>query len=337
LVRDERTAANDSLGDHVEMLARYLGAAVMLLVEDPDVTELRYNPGDVVRVNTLSRGRRATDVRLSPANAQAFLNAVADAKRLTLDASRPEIQAELPPGLFRGARLQGFVAPVTSGPAFVLRKPPARVITLGEYVAQGVLTTSQRGFLELAVLDHENVLVAGGTGTGKTTLVNALLEAVARLCPEERVVLLEDTVELLCPVTDQIALRTHGELDLFRLLVGSLRLSPDRIIVGEVRDHSALALLDAWSTGHPGGFATLHANHPEAALDRLDRLARRAAQGVPQHQLVAETVQLVVMLQGDHGRRHVTSIARVRGTDAPGRYALEPVTAPAHAAPKESA
>ena len=231
----------------------------------------------------------------------------------------PRLQAELPKPVFRGSRLQGFVSPLTAGPSFTIRKPPTVIYSLDDYVACSVITAAQRDQLRTAVAEHRSIVVAGGTNTGKTTLANALLREITLQFPHERLVLLEDTVELQCAASDHLALRTNGCVTLADLVRNTLRTSPDRIIVGEVRGAEALDLLDAWATGHPGGIATVHASSVEGALLRLDRLAQRA-NVPPQAELVAEAVGLVVVIEGGNARRRVSEIARVDGRYADGRY-----------------
>jgi type IV secretion system protein VirB11 len=251
-----------------------------------------------------------------------FLNAVASRLGVTLTSVSPRLEAELPTRVFGGARLQGFIPPVTSGPTFNIRKPASSIYSIDDYVASDVLSEDQGIVLRATIAERKNILVIGGTNTGKTTLANALLHEIATQFPADRVVILEDTVELQCAARDQLALRTTASTTLADLLRSALRTSPSRIIVGEVRGAEALDLLDAWATGHPGGVATLHASTPEGALARLDRLAQRS-NVPPQTELVAEAVHLVVVIEGSHSRRHVTSIVRVRGLDRSGRFVLQ--------------
>ena len=306
------------------MLARFLGEGVMAGFYEEDVTEVYTNPQDgAVWFDTRTCGKVRAGVVLAPARAEQFLNAVADLHGLTVSAERPALQAELPRELFRGARLQGFLAPMASGPCFVVRKPPATVYPLDDYVERGALSESGRAVLARAVSERWNVLVAGGVGSGKTTFVNALLEEVARTCPDDRVVLLEDTVELQCRVADHLALRTPPSGTLAELVRYTLRAYPRRIVVGEVRGAEALDLLDAWATGHPGGLGTFHAEDAPSALLRLDRLCQRAR--VPsQAALIAEAVDLVVVMRGGHAsERRVRDLVRIRGLRPDGSFHLE--------------
>lgn len=316
--------------DYAEMMARYLGGRVMTAFADDDVTELYVNPQDgAVRVESRRLGKMDTSYRLPRERIEMFLNAVAASHDGRLDAEHPSIQAELPQARFRGARLQGFVAPVTQGPCFTIRKPPAVVYPLESYVDQQRLPAAWRLRLAEAVRGRESILVVGGTNTGKTTLANALLREIASARPADRVVILEDTVELQCAAPDHLALRTAPGVTLRDLVKQALRTSPTRIVVGEVRDATALDLLDAWATGHPGGVATLHATTISGALLRLDRLAQRA--GVPsQRALIADAVQLVVLLQNTSAQggaaRRVTDLVRVSGLTEEGRYVLHRCT-----------
>ena len=313
---------NSSADRYAETIARYLGPKLTELFQDDDITEIYVNPHEgIVRVDTRSRGKVATDERMPAHRVEMLLNAVSASIGENLTAENPRLQAELPKPMFRGSRLQGFVLPVSVGPSFTIRKPPTFIYSLDDYVSHAVLSGAQRDELRRAVSEHRSIVIAGGTNTGKTTLANALLGEITIQFPHERLVLLEDTVELQCAATDYLALRTNGRVALADLVRNTLRTSPDRIIVGEVRGAEALDLLDAWATGHPGGVATVHASSTEGALHRLDRLAQRA-NVPPQAALVAEAVGLVVLIEGGNLRRRVADIVRVDGICPDGRYRL---------------
>ena len=306
------------------LMERYLGPDVLAAFADDDVTEVYVNAGDgLLRADTHSKGKVALGAAVRGDQIEQFLNAVAAYRGDTLGATSPTVQAELPAETFGGARIQGFVAPLVPRACFVIRKPARRVFTLASYVEHGTMTEPQCQAIRAAVRDHENVLVCGGTGSGKTTLCNAVLLEMSEQFPRERVVVLEDTAELQCRADDHLALRTSEDVSLSDLVKVTLRCTPDRIVVGEVRDGAALHLLDAWATGHPGGCATVHATDAQGALRRLDRLAQRA--GVPpQHELVAEAVGVVVVIQGGNEGRRVRELVRVDGY-RDGAYALHPI------------
>jgi type IV secretion system protein TrbB len=280
-----------------ERHARYLGPEIARFFDDPDVTEVYVNPDGRLRVDTHSRGKVDTGILLSSERIEMFLNSAASETGAVFDGQHPRLQAELPHELFGGARLQGFRPPVAAGPCFVVRRPPSVIHPLASYVERGMLAPAWCERIRAAISARDNILVVGGTATGKTTFANALIHEIATQSPTERLVILEDTVELQCAAPDHVALRTSPQVPLPELVRSTLRARPDRIVVGEVRGAEALDLLDAWATGHPGGVGTLHASSVEGALLRIDRLAQRA--GVPpQRELVAEAVRLVVLLEG---------------------------------------
>jgi type IV secretion system protein VirB11 len=235
----------------------------------------------------------------------------------------PIVSAELPES---GERFEGLLPPVSTAPCFSIRKPAAKIYTLDDYVADGVLPVPLADLLKRAVFDRRNILVAGGTSSGKTTLANALLAEMATR--DERVIILEDTRELQCAAPDCVNLRTKpGVANLAALVRSTLRLRPDRIIVGEVRGGEALDMLKAWNTGHPGGIATVHANSARAALYRIEQLIQEVVVTVPRR-LIAEVIDLVVFIHGRGTSRRIDSIGEMRGLDASGDYALTELESP---------
>jgi type IV secretion system protein VirB11 len=221
-----------------------------------------------------------------------------------------------------GERFEGLLPPVVAAPTFAIRKPAVAVFTLNDYVAAGIMTSGQAEALRAAVAARKNILVAGGTSTGKTTLTNALLAEVAKTA--DRVVLIEDTRELQCPAPNLVALRTKdGVVSLSDLVRSSLRLRPDRIPIGEVRGAEALDLLKAWGTGHPGGVGTIHAGSALGALRRLEQLIQEAVVTVPRA-LIAETIDVVAVLSGRGRERRLTELMCVTGLGPAGDYVLSP-------------
>ncbi len=242
--------------------------------------------------------------------------------RLEAHGANPIVSAELPPredGV-AGERFEGLLPPVSMAPCFSIRKPAKRIYTLDDYVSDRIMLAAQADALRLAVAERKNILVAGGTSSGKTTLANALLAEIAKL--DERVILIEDTRELQCAARDCVALRTKaGVVSLADLVRSTLRLRPDRIIVGEVRGLEALDMLKAWNTGHPGGIATVHANSAQSALYRLEQLVQEVVVSVPKR-LISEAIDLVVFISGRGVSRRIETIAEIRGLAPDGDYAL---------------
>lgn len=298
------------------MLRTALGPAIAGFLEDPDIVEVMLNPDGRLWVDRLKEGLVATDEVLIPADGERIVRLVAHHVGAEVHSGSPRVSAELPE---TGERFEGLLPPVVTAPTFAIRKPAVAVFTLEDYVAAGIMTESQAGVLRLAVERRKNVLVAGGTSTGKTTLVNALLAEVAK--SPDRVVLIEDTRELQCAAPNLVALRTKdGIASLSDLVKSSLRLRPDRIPIGEVRGAEALDLLKAWGTGHPGGIGTIHASSALGALRRLEQLVQEAVVTVPRA-LIAETIDIVAVLAGRGSSRRLVEIALVDGLDpATGDY-----------------
>jgi type IV secretion system protein VirB11 len=219
-----------------------------------------------------------------------------------------------------GERFQGFIPPASAAPAFVIRKPAMQVFTLADYVAQGVCTQAQADAMLQAVYGRKNILIAGSTSSGKTTLTNALLAVMATT--GERIVTLEDTPELQCTAPNHLALYTRtGLIDMTQLVMMTMRCRPDRIIVGEVRSGAALALIRAWGTGHPGGISTVHANDARQTLTRIEQLILEVAVSVPRL-LIAESINVIVYIERRAGGRVVESVSRVMGVEGE-HYVLE--------------
>ncbi|HYQ91339.1 MAG TPA: P-type conjugative transfer ATPase TrbB [Candidatus Competibacteraceae bacterium] len=305
---------------HAEKLRRELGPVVRHALQDPRVVEVLLNPDGKLWVDILGEGLRDTGETLSPAQAENLLGTVAALLGTVITAERPLLEGELP---LDGSRFQGVLPPVVAQPVFAIRKRAVQVFTLDDYVTGGLLTAAHAGAIREAVAQRRNLLVVGGTSSGKTTLANAILAVIAdQAGARERLVLLEDTVELQCTAPNTVALRTTETIDLTRLLRATLRLRPDRIIVGEVRGGEALALLKAWNTGHSGGLATVHANSAEAGLLRLEQLIQEAGVS-PQPALIAEAVHLIVHLVKEDGWRFVKAVTEVHGWESGGGYRLK--------------
>ena len=303
------------------MLRTALGPSITRFLEDPAVVEVMLNPDGRLWVDRLSEGLSDTGERLSPADGERIVRLVAHHVGAEVHPRSPRVSAELPDS---GERFEGLLPPVVAAPAFAIRKPAVAVFSLDDYVAANIMTTDQAVILRQAVASRANILVAGGTSTGKTTLTNALLAEVAKTA--DRVVIIEDTRELQCAAPNLVAMRTKdGVATLSELVRSSLRLRPDRIPIGEVRGSEALDLLKAWGTGHPGGIGTIHAGSGIGALRRLEQLIQEAVITVPRA-LIAETIDLVAVLSGRGSARRLADLARVEGLGPDGDYRVSPIT-----------
>lgn len=303
-----QTSQQAARARQMEALRRNIGADLIGWLEDKKVVEVMLNPDGALWVDAMGEGMRRVG-EMDAIRALSIINSVAALLGAVVTADTPILECELP---LDGSRFEALIPPLVRQPTFTIRKKALLVFTLDDYVAKGIMTKCQREAIETAVSGRENILVAGGTGTGKTTLANAILHAVSVLDADHRIVIIEDTLELQCTAPNTVFLRTAENTDMTRLLRATMRLRPDRIVVGEVRDGAALALLKAWNTGHPGGVGTVHANSAEAALVRVGQLIQEA--GVPANpELIAEAVNVVVSIKRTATGRVVDEIIQVAG------------------------
>lgn len=314
-MRPEDVAAQRKL----DALHHALGAQVLEALARPQVVEVMANPDGRLVIDALGEGRVDTGARLSAEARERAIRLIAEHVGEPVTRDDPRLSGILP----SGERFQGFMPPVTPQPAFSIRKRPAVIWGLDDYVAQAILTLAQAAKLREAVAARRNVLISGGTGSGKTTLANALLAEPA--FANDRVFLLEDTPELQCAAWDLVPVLTRrhpkpiGVVDLVR---DALRMRPDRIVVGEMRDGAAaLETLKAWNTGHPGGLSTLHANSAAEALARLEDLLMEVVANPPRR-AIAQAVDLIVHIRRTATGRKVEDVLELNGLDAVGDYHL---------------
>jgi P-type conjugative transfer ATPase TrbB len=270
-----------------------LGYDVMGALRDPSVVEIMLNSDGKLWVERFGEPMRCVGF-MSAVNAESAMGSIADALHTTVTRDSPILEGELP---LDGSRFEGLIPPVVAAPTFTIRKKAVKVFTLDDYVRSGVMSALQKEKIETGVAARNNILVVGGTGSGKTTFTNAVIEAMTRLAPEDRLVIIEDTAEIQCPAENAVILRSSVDVSMQQLLRATMRLRPDRILVGEVRGGEALALLKAWNTGHPGGVATIHANGAEAGLVRMEQLVSESGMTVGVPVLIGEAVDMVVFIQ----------------------------------------
>lgn len=329
------SSIKSSQGRSRAMLRTAMGPNIAAALADPLTQEIMVNPDGRLWIDRLGEGRIDTGTLYDPAQVERIIRLVASHARTEAHGLAPIISAELPPhGEGAGERFEGVLPPVSTAPCFSIRKPAARIYTLSDYVGDGIMSTETARLLSVAVAERKNILVAGGTSSGKTTLANALLAEMGER--DERVILIEDTRELQCAALDVVALRTrvagsagagtvNATVNMADLVRSTLRLRPDRIIVGEVRGREALDMLKAWNTGHPGGIATVHANSAASALFRLEQLIQEAVVTVPRR-LISEAIDLIVFIAGRGLARRVEPPVRVAGLDPDGGYSTVDLT-----------
>lgn len=290
----------------IEKLRFEFGKQVCDYLDDPTIIEIMLNPDGTLWVEHLGEPKKAVGV-MEAYRAEAAMGTVATALGTKITKESPILECELP---MNGSRFEAVIPPIVSAPAFTIRKKATQIFTLDDYVSKKIITPHQKSVLSDAVKNHKNILVVGGTGTGKTTLTNAILKEMTDTCPEERFVIIEDTAELQCAAPNTVIFRAVEYIDMTRLLKVTMRMAPDRIIVGEVRDGAALALLKSWNTGHPGGIATVHANDATAGLTRIQQLISEV-NATPMQSLIAETIDVVLNIEKTSSGRKVKEIIEV--------------------------
>ena len=292
-------------------LKREFGVHVVEALENPDVLEICVNSDGRVWVEEKRKRLYDTGCLMPPGNLLAALGTVAAMLDMELNEISPILEGRLP---LDGSRIEGTIPPVSSdGPSMSIRKHASAIFPLSQYVTEGRISQSAADYLRNAIRDAQNILVAGGTSSGKTTFVNALIRELLSLASGDRLIVIEDTAELQCMTTNKQSFVASDSVSMRKLLKTAMRYRPDRIIIGEVRGGEALDLLKSWNTGHPGGLATVHANNAVAALLRIEQLISEVSV-TPMSALIAEAIHIVVYMK-EFGRtgRQVMEIIRVTG------------------------
>ncbi len=296
-----------------------MGPIAMDALRSPDILEIMLNPCGSLWLERFGEPMFEAG-RIAPELGQRIVSLVAAALGTTITREIPRVEGEFP---LDGSRFEGTDRPIVPGPSFVIRKKPNRIFPLESYVDNDILENNAMDFLHEAIRRKCNILVVGGTGSGKTTFVNGMIEALSRICPNDRLVTMEDTYELQVSSKNKVLFRTSDQVDMQELTRITMRYRPDRIIVGEVRDGAALDLLKAWNTGHPGGIGTLHADSAENALGRLEDLVAERLTS-PMHRLISRAINVVVFIEKTVEGRKVSQVAIVHGYDrAKASYSME--------------
>lgn len=328
---------------YVEKLVREFGDTLMTQLRDPLTEDIVLNPDGRLWVKSVGRSFQ-TFGAMPASQALSAFGTLAAIKGTVIHHDQPVLETDLP---IDGSRFQALIPPVVSSPVFAIRCRPKKVFTLDEYEAanilsdqsdplnaprerddflQGVKGLSHREVIQQAIAAKKNILIVGSTGSGKTTMVNAMLHELSRTAPDDRVLLIEDTTELQCTVANHVALLAVGKVTMLDCLRSCMRLKPDRIVVGEVRGAEAHTMLKAWNTGHPGGAATVHANDAVSGLRRLESLVAEAT-SAPQQALISEAVDVVIFIDAEKSSkagRKVREIIVVLGYED-GKYLFEHV------------
>jgi type IV secretion system protein TrbB len=304
-----------------EKLLRDLGQTFMDAFNDARTVEIMLNADGCLWQERLGEPMTLLG-QMRASQAEAVIKTVAGFYGKEVTRLKPVLESEFP---LDGSRFAAQLPPVVGAPTFALRKKAVAVFTLDDYVEKGIMSPHYCQVLKKAVADHRNILVIGGTGSGKTTLVNAVIREMSDQDAKERVLIIEDTGEIQCLAKNHVQYRTSAEISMTQLLRTSLRMRPDRILVGEVRGPEALDLLMAWNTGHEGGAATLHANDARAGLTRLAMLISMHPDAPrPIEPLIGEAVHVLVHITRTPTGRTIPEILEVDGYED-GRYQLRQI------------
>ncbi|WP_088212957.1 P-type conjugative transfer ATPase TrbB [Shewanella sp. Shew256] len=295
----------------IQSIKSHMGMPLFNKLNDPNVIEIMLNPDGNLWVEEFGEPMSVFG-SMQPSNASLFMKAIAGYHNTTISDEKPILECELP---LDGSRFEGIFPPVTKNPTFTIRKKALRVFTLNNYIESQILSEHQFKALLDAIESHKNILIVGGTGSGKTTFANALIDAMVKNNINERIVIMEDTNELQCTAPNSVILRSNEHTSINRLLRATLRLRPDRILVGEVRGGEALELLKGWNTGHPGGIATIHADSASQGLQRLEDLLSEATPNVNKA-MIASTINVVVFIKKNPTGRKIEEVIQVTGYDS---------------------
>jgi type IV secretion system protein VirB11 len=296
----------------IEKMSREAGSDILGFLADGDVTEIMLN--DDGRVWICRRNQSSavdSGVTMPFSRSISFLGTVASFYDKTLNTANTTLSEVLP---IDGSRLSGVIPPTVEAPSFNIRKRAPRVFTLADYIQREQMTPGDREVIRDGILKRKNFLIAGATGSGKTTLANAVLEELNELRPMDRIVSIEDTAELQIEQANKVRMYTNENVSMQKLLFTAMRQNPERIIIGEIRDKVALDLLKSWNTGHPGGVTTLHANSSLEALFRLEMLILEATPG-PMRNLIGQALGIILFIERLKGVPTLTQILEVRGYD----------------------
>lgn len=310
---EEENRAIRSLKSHLQR------TGLLTLLDDPNVIELMLNSDGWLWVEAFGKPMFKHS-KISADDANIIIRSIAHYHGELIDRECPVLECELPTD---GSRFEGVVPPLTSQTSFTIRKKATQLFTLDDYLEVGTLSRTQYEAIQGAIARRENMLIVGGTGSGKTTLTNGIIDAMVKHDEHDRIIILEDTNEIQCAAENSVIMRTSDKADIGmkQLLRVTLRYRPDRILVGEVRGGEALDLLKAWNTGHPGGVATIHANSAMLGLERLEQCIEEVSTNVNRH-VIAATIHWVIFIQKTADGRRIKELAKVIGTDGK-KYQLE--------------
>lgn len=310
-LKEMKIKSNDRM---LELLEYSLGAIVPLLKMD-NVVEVMLNPDKTVWVDTLDKGMYKTNLEIDPIDSERTIHTIASHVDRIVDYKEPILSAELPGS---GYRFQGNLPPISKYPSFTIRKKALMILTLDNYIENKNLTVKEKEIIQQAIINKQNILIVGGTSTGKTTFANAVLNEISILCPNDRIAILEDTSEIECNSKNKYEFKTSDFVHMKDLVKSSMRMRPDRIVIGEVRGEEALNVITAWNSGHPGGLCTIHSDSAIGGIQQLEQYIERVSIN-KQEKLIAKSVNIIIVLEriiiNNRPIRRVKGIYKMNGYD----------------------
>jgi len=311
---------NNNEQQEIELIKFNMGNEILELLNDKDVSEIIINDDTKLFKDTFSEGQVFTGKYIDPTRTLSLIQVVASYSKQIIDENNPILEARL----YDKSRFTGVIPPLADNPTINIRKHTILKLTLDDYVDTGVITQNQKKILLDNIKNKRNILVVGATGSGKTTFANACINDISKL--NERLGILEDTPEIQTTATNRYFLHTSSNKKMIDLVKVSLRMTPQRIIVGEIRDGASLYLLRAWNSGHGGGVCTIHSDSARKALGQLEGYIQEVSQ-TPQKQLIADNVHLIVVIdkvfEDGETKRKLVEMVEVKGLDKEGNYILE--------------
>lgn len=306
LMPESKQRAIKSLNSHLER------TGILALLNDDTVIEIMLNSDGWLWVEAFGKPMYK-HCMITPDDANIIIRSIAHYHNELIDKECPVLECELPTD---GSRFEGIVPPLTAQTSFTIRKKATKVFTMDDYVQGGTMTQRQYEIIQAAIANRQNILIVGGTGSGKTTLTNAVIDAMVKYNSDDRIIIIEDTNEIQCTAENSVIMRTSekAKVTMGKLLRVTLRYRPDRILVGEVRGGEALDLLKAWNTGHPGGVATIHANSALLGLERLEQCIEEVSSNVNK-KVIAQTINLLIFIKKTPQGRIIKELACVRSYD----------------------
>lgn len=286
---------------------------------DPLVTEIDINPDNKIFIQKLGLGAVNTGKLAKPEDTKNLIQVLASLESQVVNPDNPRISTILPIG---AARFEGLVPPVALNPSCTIRKKIITILSLDDYISQGFLGTTEKDLIVEYVKKKKNILIVGGTNTGKTTFANAILKEMEADGGKERLLFIEDIRELQSKNDNNVFLQViPGIFSPKDALKSALRYTPDRIIYGEVRGAEAFDLINAFNSGHKGGICTIHANDCRGGLEKVETYIMYE-KDKPLSSLISRTIDVIITMTISKNKRELDSIAEVLGHEN-GEYILD--------------